>query len=253
MIINMHIEETEGDTVLRVKKSRRDKDLGKNVPRNSGLPTSSFTMSLVGSPGQGKSAAIESLMLHQYRGVWDQVHLVCPSGSRSSYDGSYMTRLNKNRIYDALTAETLKKIYDEVQEECQECDESEPPLPFNALLILDDTQAMLSGDTGVFLRHMMANHRHASLSIMITLQNYMALEKASRDLIEYCWIYKVRSHACLKRLNEELLPYLKPDEMLTLCRYIFDKPHQFSIVSRKGDGSVTKGFNPLRIETPTSF
>ena len=34
LINNMHIEESQGDTVLKVKKSRRDKDLGKNVSRH---------------------------------------------------------------------------------------------------------------------------------------------------------------------------------------------------------------------------
>jgi len=249
----MKIKQEKGDTVLKQSRSIRDVKLGKDIPMKSGLPTSSAVMLNIGTCGAGKSHFLESLFAKQWKKVFHKIFLICPEGSRSSYKNSFTKKVDPSRVFSELTVENLDKIAHELETDSLEVDDDEELEPEHYVLVIDDCQAAMKGsDVSKALRFLMSTHRHFSggLTIIICLQNLMALPKDCRDLASHVVLFRgLSSWQQMERVNSEFLPHLRKNEMLDLFKYIYDTPHNFSIISRRGDGGITKNFDPLTVTT----
>lgn len=247
----MQITENRGDAQVIVKKSKRDVQF-KKTPQNSGLPTSSSIMLVVGRMGDGKSMFVEGVLGTHWKKLFHKIFLVCPEMSRSSYPNSYTKKIHPSRMHAELTADVIQTITDEIAAASAEVDDDDDLEPEHYCLILDDVQSsMRNGETAKALRTLFSTHRHysAGLTIIVCLQNLMAMPKDCRDLSSHIVQFSGLSVGWqnIERINMEFLPYLRRHEILELFKYIYGKPHAFSIISKRG--GVTKNFNPLKIAT----
>jgi hypothetical protein len=247
----MHITEKHGDADVVVKKSKRDVQF-KDTPKNSGLPLSSNIMLVVGRMGDGKSMFVEGLFKKHWKKLFHKVFLVCPEMSRSSYPNSYTQKIHPSRMHSELTPDVLQKITAEISDASAEVDDDEELKPEHYCLVLDDVQSsMKNAETARALRMLFSTHRHysAGLTIICCLQNLMAMPKDCRDLSSHLVQFSGLSVGWqnVERINMEFLPYLRRHEIIELFKYIYDKPHTFSIISKRG--GITKNFNPLKVTT----
>jgi hypothetical protein len=247
----MIINETKGDTEILLSKSTRDKIMSAKIPVNCGINNTPSTSYVVGKPGSGKTHYVESLLKSQYRNsksgittCFDSVFVVSPASSQDSYSNSFVKDCDPEKVYDTLNYNNLADIYEGIKETH---DLSDKDNNFFSLLILDDVATELrEKNVQKLLLRLLRNHRHLSLTIIIISQNYMALEKNSRDNIQCLVQFSTNNIKEKERIRIEYLGHLKQKEFEVLWEYLFKEKYQFLMVDRKHD-TIHKTFNPLNI------
>tara|TARA_R110002072_G_scaffold3786_2_gene27077 strand:+ start:16245 stop:17009 length:765 start_codon:yes stop_codon:yes gene_type:complete len=247
----MIIEETKGNTEILISKSTRDKIMSAKIPVDSGINNTPSCTYIVGKPGSGKTHYVESLMKSQYRNCksgittcFDSVFVVSPASSQDSYSNSFVKDCDPEKVYDTLNYNNLADIYEGIKETH---DLSDKDNNYFSLLILDDVATELRDkQVSKLLLRLLRNHRHLSLTILIISQNYMALEKNSRDNIQCLVQFATNNIKEKERIRIEYLGHLKPKEFEVLWEYMFKEKYQFLMVDRKHE-TIHKTFNKLDI------
>lgn len=252
----MKITVGQGDTKLLLKESLRDDVMSKTLPVNCGIPNTPAFMYICGRPGSGKSLMVESLLGEQWRTgkgketCYDSIWYFCPRTSQGSYKDSFMEDLDPDKVFDELTPQNLWEVYTEIQ------DLNPPDLkdqwgrkvePKYSLLILDDMITELNSKAvKPIMAKMSKNHRHLRVVIVVISQNYMLLEKNTRDNVSHLIQYNTTNLREKERLNEEWIGWATPKEFSQFWEFIFDKPYEFLIANRRTD-TYHKTFNPVEI------
>jgi len=111
---------TEGNSNKKVKlyKSNRDDIISSEIPKNCGLLNTNQVIIICGQPGQGKSLLCENLiqdvLVYKRKSCFDKIFLFVPTTSASSYQNSYIQKIDKENIYGDMTFENLKEVLDKI-------------------------------------------------------------------------------------------------------------------------------------------
>ena len=250
----MNFCEGKGNTKLLLKKSNRDDVMSKKIPIDSGIPNTPSFLYIVGKPGSGKSLMLESLLSEQYRvgpgkaTCFDSIFYFCPKTSQGSYHNSFVDDLDPDKIHHDLTPDNLTDVIEEIEE--MNPDDGKDKWgrkvePRYACIIFDDMITELkSTRVRPIIGRIGKNFRHLRLLIIIISQNYILLDKPTRDNVSHLIQFQTTNKKELERLNWEWFGEFDRHQFEDFWNFIHDKPYNFVIANRRND-EYHKCFNPV--------
>lgn len=193
-----------------------------------------FTL-ILGSPGSGKTTWTLSFIRQIYKKIFDKVLVVMPESSRASLAINPFEKLPESQVFEDLTAESAGTIYEMLKEHSSQ--------GHKTLLILDDVQHSLKRKEVLqSFKKIVANRRHLRCSIFLICQNYTALDKSLRLLVNNIICFNV-GNIQFSKIHEEHLTMHK--EMLDdIRRFAFTKSHD-SIMIHPDSERIFKGFDEI--------
>ena len=244
----MKIKQQPANTEVYVAKTKRNKVISDDIQEP--LVNICHSAMIIGIPNSGKSNLVNSLLLTkgQYKRVFHDIFLVCPSDSRDCFGKDSALELVKDeKTYDDLSPENMEEIYHKIKANKETGDEEGEPR--YSCLILDDVMADLKNkETIYWLKKLLANIRHLHCVCIISVQLFMEVPKPIRNLVRCVFQFKPHNLKEQERIHLEILPMLDKNELEAFISYCFDKPYQFFMVDRHRQ-LICKNFNPLEITT----
>jgi hypothetical protein len=229
----------------------------KNISRRNGMI---YVVS--GSGGSGKSSLILSMFKSPsyYRGKFDNIYYFCPACSMDSISNHPFK--NHDKVFNELTVEKLKEIYNELSivvepiekekknlyvddEPCLEEDIEEPEIEYNCILIDDMGDVLKDLDIQKMLSKMMIKARHIKTAFIFLIQSYYLFPKILRKQITYTTIFKPKNIAEWFSISSELL-HMNKDNGLILLDYIYDEDYAHMDLDTTNN-KIYKNFNLLEI------
>jgi len=247
---------TEGNSNKKVKlyKSNRDDIISSEIPKNCGLLNTNQVIIICGQPGQGKSLLCENLiqdvLVYKRKSCFDKIYLFVPTTSASSYQNSYIQKIDKENIYGDMTFENLKEVLDKIYDlthQIKKKERGKPPIYHTryACIIIDDFASKLRlKDIQKLLLYIIQCHRHINTTLIIINQCFQSIHKDLRDCSNTHIIFSCKSLKNRRAVYDELLPNLSPNEFDECMKYIYQDRHDFMIVNRKED-YFTRNFNRI--------
>lgn len=150
----------------------------------------------LGRAGSGKSTQIISMLSSLFNNVFHKIILFCPPNSRASIKNDFWSALPEEQIYDELNYETLNEAYEIAKENAD--------LGCKTLIILDDVQKNLKGESEKLLLEMANNRRHASLSIWLACQTYRSIPLQVRSGLTDLFIFKINKNEMHNIFEEQI-------------------------------------------------
>jgi len=210
------------DFKLVPPKFNCDCELGK-IPEP--FPNKTFNMIILGKPGSGKSSLATALITGKkkgqsvYRKKFHHIYLVIPEGSLKSLKKNHFKSLSHENIYHTFDVETLQDIYDKVQENS---DEEE-----NSLIYIDDLASDLKSGThylqNLYLR-LCFNRGHLRCSMINAVQRLNCVPKSIRQATSDFIFFEPGNKAESKIIFDEMIP-LDTSEYKKLINYSFRTKH----------------------------
>lgn len=242
----MKIKEIQNPNTVLVPQTTRNKKIGDILPP---IPQTNWTGLIIGAPNSGKSVLCESLLKKQLYQMYDSVIVVSPSTSRDCFKGSVLKQVDKKKQFSSLTESNLFEIEEMIVSTRDEGKEQEPEEYWSTLLYMDDIQHEYKSSALIesTVRSWLANHRHLHLTVVLTLQNTIAISKASRELFRVVMLFPTSSRKEIMRIHDEFLGKFKTEEVRRLLKHVWDKKHQFLFIDRQ-EGLICKNFNKLEIK-----
>jgi hypothetical protein len=108
-----------------------------------------------------------------------------PHSSRKSLKNNIFDKhLPEDQIYEELNEETITDIYNKLRQNSEN--------GYKSLVIYDDVQKSLKNHSVLLsLKNIIANQRHLKVVNLILVQNYFALDKSLRELINNIIMFKL--------------------------------------------------------------
>lgn len=181
-----------------------------------------FTLFL-GKAGSGKSTLLISVLQSPklFKNVYHTIILFCPPNSRASIKNDFWSVLPEEQIYDELNIENLQEAY-----QIAEANASEG---FRTLIVLDDVQKNLKGESEKLLLHIVNNRRHASLSIWLCCQTFKSIPRQVRQGLTDMFVFKINKNETANIFDEIL--ELPPDVFTDIQKILFKKAHDFFYIN----------------------
>ena len=255
----MNFQEVQGNTKLLLKKSNRDDCMSEKIPKDSGIPNTPSFLYIVGKPGSGKSLMLESLLSEQYRigkgkeTCFDSIFYFCPKTSQGSYHNSFVEDLDPDKIHHELTPDNLSDVIEEIEEMNPEDGKDQwgrKVEPRYACIIFDDMITELkSRHIRPIVGRIGKNFRHLRLLIIVISQNYILLDKPTRDNVSHLIQFQTTNRKELERLNDEWFGQFDRHQFEDFWNFIHDKQFNFVIANRRND-EFCKCFNPITYNLP---
>ena len=181
------------------------------------------TTVLCGRQGSGKTSLMVNLVRKLFKKCFHNIYVVMRETSRMSLDNNIFDKnLPEDQLYEDLTADVLEEIYEKVKINAKNGEYS--------LVIFDDQQDAMKDKLVVkILKKIVANQRHLHLVNLIILQNFQALDKSIRRIINNLIFFKMD-----KQQNEdimtEVIPYKKElfDEIIKIG---FDEAYSWIFIN----------------------
>tara|TARA_R110000823_G_scaffold283907_2_gene402058 strand:- start:544 stop:1152 length:609 start_codon:yes stop_codon:yes gene_type:complete len=182
---------------------------------------SNFALFL-GKAGSGKSTLLISLLQSPslFKKVYHNIILFCPPNSRASIKNDFWAVLPEEQIYDELNYENLSEAYALAEENASQ--------GFKTLIVLDDVQKYLKGESEKLLLHMVNNRRHAGLSIWLACQTYKSIPMQVRMGLTSLFIFKVNKQE-MKNIFDEMVE-VSDDVFKEIVSIAYKEPHQFIFI-----------------------
>lgn len=194
------------------------------------------TTALIGTQGSGKTSLTINFLLGFYKKCFNYIYVFMPKTSRNSLKNNIFDKyLPKHQIYEELNQETVNELYEKLKVNSQNGHKS--------LVIYDDVQKSLK-DTRVLksLKNIIANQRHLKVVNLILLQNFFALDRSLRELINNIILFKLGKSQTEKIFIEIIETY--KDKFDAIRHLVYDEPHQWLFVNVKSQ-RMFKGFNEI--------
>jgi hypothetical protein len=148
-----------------------------------------------------------------------------PQTSRNSLDNNIFDKhLPEDQIYDELTIANINELYEKIKENSEN--------GFKSLVIYDDVQKSLK-DYEILknLKSIIANQRHLKVVNLILLQNWFALDKSLRELINNVILFKLNKSQNEKIFNEIIETH--KDKFDNIRKLVFNKPFTWLFINMK--------------------
>ena len=154
------------------------------------------TTALIGTQGSGKTSLTINFLLSFYKKSFHYVYVFMPETSRNSLKNNIFDKyLPKSQIYEELNEQTIDELYEKLKTNSMNGHRS--------LLIPDDVQRSLKSQRVLkSLKNIIANQRHLKVVNLILLQNWFALDRSLRELINNIILFKLAKSQTEKIFNE---------------------------------------------------
>lgn len=231
----------EGAPKVIPPKFHCDNELGESIPEP--LPNRAFALGIFGQPGSGKSSMLVSLLTAKrpnrvYRGVFTDVHMVCPPHSRASLANTLYEDHPPDKVHDDLTADVLTAILDRCKATAEEGE--------NSLIVIDDCAvALKEKEVEKLLRKLIFNRRHYHTSLIIVSQTYNSMPLSLRKTLSHFIAFKPANRKEIANIFEELIfqPKSVADEIL---EYTYQGKRDF-LYGDSMTGKLYRNFNLLKL------
>lgn len=213
-------------------------------------PLLNFILTLVAPRGGGKTTVLIHLLKTVYKGIFDQVHLYCPTHNNDTKWRYVET--NPDRTYDeytddhfgALARSTLKDDWYEYEDR-------------DLKLVIFDDCVGAGTQRGEELNKFVFKHRHYLTSIIQCVQYFKQVGKSVRANLSHIILFNVFDHVELKDIATELgVDYRRLEAMMP--RASDTDQHSFLYINRPLNRvyrNFTTDLGPLILppeEDPTS-
>jgi len=232
------------DVNLSVPKFVCDEPISKKeLPMPFELMNRSNCTLFLGPPSSGKTSLMVSIISQNnprlFKKQYDKIILVCPPNSIGSLKKNIFQNL-KGGVYSDLTSESIDQIYDKVQ---ANADEKE-----NTLLILDDMSASLKKNKYIQdrLSKMLYNRRHLRLSVYICLQSFKTLPLNIRKCTDNAFVFKVAKKE-IECLYDELFDIDK-DVVRQIVGMVYTEKHNWLFLNVPSQQMFTNEFKELILD-----
>jgi len=183
------------------------------------------TTAFIGTQGSGKTSLTINFLSSFYKKCYHYIYVFMPQTSRNSLKNNIFDKyLPKDQIYEELNGETINDLYAKLKTNSQNGHKS--------LVIYDDVQKALK-DVSVLksLKNILANQRHLKVVNLILLQNWFALDKSLRELINNVILFKLGKSQTQKVFNEIVETHR--DKFDDIRKLVYDAPHNWLFVNVK--------------------
>lgn len=240
--IHMVITEEKNPKVPHLKRPEFVVDyvLKPGIPKP--FPDKAAYTVFCGKSRSGKSSLLTSLLLSKecYKRAFHHVLICIPMHSYTSMsekDNPFLD-LPHDQVYHEFDLDTLTEILHRVNAYAEQGEDT--------LLIIDDFAAELKNNKLLrLLNKAVNNRRHERLSIWMSVQTYRSIPLSNRKTINILVLFKPNNRAETKSVWEELTT-ISREQFDELCRYVYDKPHEYMVIDRDDD-TYYRGFSKLTI------
>ena len=156
----------------------------------------SNTTCFIGRQGSGKTTLMVHFVLKLYKKCFHHIYVFMPESSRRSLkDNLFDKHLDPSKIYEELNIDTINDLYSKLLINTEKKERS--------LVIYDDVQHSLK-DSSVLneLKKIIANQRHLRVVNFILVQNYFALHKSLREILNNIIMFKLNKTQTQKVFDE---------------------------------------------------
>lgn len=183
----------------------------------------SNTTCFIGRQGSGKTSLLMNFVMKLYKKCFHHIYVFMPKSSRKSLKKNVFDKhLPPEQIYDELNQMNIHEVYQLLKANSERGERS--------LIIFDDVQKALK-DFSVLqsLKNIIANQRHLKVVNLILLQNYFALDKSLRELINNVIMFKLNKSQT-EKVFDEVVEGGK--EMFEEVRdLVFDQPYKWIFIN----------------------
>jgi hypothetical protein len=193
------------------------------------------TTLLVGTQGSGKTSLLVNIVKKLYKKTFHKIFVFMPSTSRQSLKPNIFDKLPEEQLFEELNGETIAHVYEQVKELSAEGK--------HTLIIYDDVQKSLKNKFVLnSLKNIIANQRHLHVVNLILCQNFFALDKSLREIVNNIILFKLGKSQTEKIFNEIIeLHREKFDEIRDL---VFDEKYNWLFVN-VGTQRIYKKFDEI--------
>jgi hypothetical protein len=183
------------------------------------------TTAFIGTQGSGKTSLAINFLMSFYKKAFHFIYVFMPQTSRNSLNKNIFDKhLPPDQIYEELNEETIDDLYEKLKTNSINGHKS--------LVVYDDVQRALK-DVSVLksLKNIIANQRHLKTVNLILLQNFFALDKSLRELINNIILFKLGKSQNEKVFNEIIETHR--DRFDDIRKLVFDTQHNWLFVNVK--------------------
>lgn len=205
------------------------------------LPPVPIRGALVGGSGSGKTRALVSLILHQYRGCFERLFIWSPS---VDIDATWLPV--KKYVSDVLKVDTdkehcfysewdpvaLEKVIAEQYKLVEYQKKAKHKRIFSILVVIDDfaDRPDLMHNNANVLSRLFFRGRHLGISTLVSTQKYKSIGSAIRANLQFLMTWRLRNRAELEALLEDFSAVASRDNLLAAYREATDKPYGFWMI-----------------------
>lgn len=180
------------------------------------------TSLLIGTQGSGKTSLLINFVKKLYKKVFDKVYVFMPSTSRQSLNPNIFEVLPEEQLFEELNEETIRHVYEEAKTLSEEGKKT--------LIIYDDVQRALKNQAVLnSLKNIIANQRHLHVVNLILVQNFFALHKSLREIVNNIILFKLGKSQTDKVFNEII--ELHRDKFDKIRDLVYDEKFNWLFVS----------------------
>jgi type IV secretory pathway VirB4 component len=193
-----------------------------------------FTL-VVGVPGSGKTTFTVGFIQQIYKKVFNKVICVMPESSRASLSKNPFHDLPPEQVFEELNGDTVADIYNQVKDYSAEEERT--------LLVLDDVQHALKNKFVLqSFKKIIANRRHLRTTIICICQNYTALDKSLRLLVNNLICFNL-GNVQFEKIKQEHLN-MKQETFDKIRKFAFKNPHDWILINPDTE-RIFKGFDEI--------
>jgi hypothetical protein len=196
----------------------------------------SNTTVFIGRQGSGKTSLMINIVKQLYKKCFHWVYVFMPHTSRKSlHNNIFDKNVDKSQIYEELNSETIGDLYQKLKANSEN--------GHTSLVIFDDVQRSLKDNAVLIsLKNIIANQRHLKVVNFILLQNYFALDKSLRELINNIFLFKLNKSQTEKVFNECVES--GKDKFNEIRNLVYDEPYKWMFINCPSQ-RIFKGFDEI--------
>jgi GTPase SAR1 family protein len=193
------------------------------------------TTLFIGTQGSGKTSLLVNMVKKLYKRVFHKIYVFMPSSSRQSLKPNIFDKLPEEQLFEELNGETISHVYEQVKRDSAD--------GLKTLIIYDDVQKSLKNRFVLeSLKNIIANQRHLHVTNLILCQNFFALDKSLREIVNNIILFRLGKSQTEKIFNEIIeLHREKFDEIRDL---VFDEKYNWLFVN-VGTQRIYKKFDEI--------
>ena len=206
------------------------------------LPKVPIRGALVGGSGSGKSRALVSMLLHQYRGCFSRIFVFSPSVDIDmtwepvkNYV-AHDLKVNTERepcFFDEWEPAKLQKIIDDQYKLIEFQKKKGYKRLFAICIVIDDfaDRGDLMHNNTNLLSRLFFRGRHLQISTLVSVQRLKSIASAIRANLQFLMVWRLRSYTELESLLEELSAIHDKKTLMALYEQAVSQPYGFWLVN----------------------
>jgi hypothetical protein len=180
------------------------------------------TTLFIGTQGSGKTSLLVNFVKKLYKKVFHKIFVFMPATSRQSLTPNIFDKLPEEQLFEELNGETISNVYEQVKELSREGK--------HTLIIYDDVQKSLKNSFVLqSLKNIIANQRHLHVTNLILCQNFFALHKSLREIVNNVVLFKLGKSQTDKIFDE--LIELHKDKFDAIRDLVFDEKYNWMFIN----------------------